>query len=107
MLYAVQSNFNTLSVLNVKEIMHYRVNLGTKDAGSLNVKIFTLSNKEIKTPLVGYSLGHVRATHCWLNGISGQPTDVLVKSLITSSPAICTCYYTSCSLSQLLRSEAL
>lgn len=44
--YAVQSNFNMLSVLNVKEIMHYRVNLGTKDAGSLNMMIFNLSNKD-------------------------------------------------------------
>ena len=53
MLYAVQSNFNTLSVVKIKETLHYRQNLGPKDTGSLDMIIFNLSNRDTLKLLTG------------------------------------------------------
>lgn len=52
MLYAAQSNFNTLSMVKIKETA-YRLYLGPKDTGSLDMRIFNLTNRDTVKLLTG------------------------------------------------------
>lgn len=53
MLYAAQSNFNTLSMVKIKETA-YRLYLGPKDTGSLDMRIFNLTNRDTVKLLTGW-----------------------------------------------------
>lgn len=93
MLYAAQSNFNTLSMVKNKRDCH-RLYLGPKDTGSLDMRIFSLTNRDTVKLLTGWLQSGPCQGHTPLaTRTSGLSTNVLVKSLLTSSPAICTCYY--------------